>query len=245
MESGELQLGAGALSEKEQARIDKQTAKLLSMVVGRNGVCVVGRKDKKATGLFIPNTYKGKPIVRIANNAFYACANLDSVIIPDSVTSIGDGAFCACSGLANLVFGEGIESIEASTFVCCSSLTSVVIPDKVKGIGDYAFAGCAKLETLVIGGGVTSIGERAFQDCRSIESLVIPNQLKSIAESGFYACVKLKAVYYQGTENEWEQVEIGPHNTELKEATKYFYSENQPTETGKYWHYVNGVPTVW
>ena len=73
-----------------------------------------------------------------------------SIIIPDGVTSIGEGAF------------DG-----------CSSLESIVIPDGVTEIGKYAFCGCSSLESIVIPDGVTSIGDKAFSYCSSLESITV------------------------------------------------------------------------
>ena len=72
-------------------------------------------------------------------------------VIPDSVTSIGDGALA-----------------------CCESLTSITIPDSVISIGDYAFY-CDSLTSITIPDGVTSIGDSAFWACESLTSIIIEN----------------------------------------------------------------------
>ena len=85
-----------------------------------------------------------------------------SIIIPNSVTSIGDGAF--------------YEHV---------SLTSITIPNSVTSIGDAAFSGCSSLTSITIPNSVTSIGEHAFRSCSSLTSVTIPDSVTSIGQSTF------------------------------------------------------------
>ena len=96
------------------------------------------------------------------------CRSLTSLVIPDSVTNIGDYAFWGCSDLADIVIPDGVTSIGDYAFEGCESLRSVVIPDGVTSIGDGAFVGCTSLKSLVIPDGVTSIGAWAFSGCNNL-----------------------------------------------------------------------------
>lgn len=69
--------------------------------------------------------------------------------------------------------------------------------------------------------------------------------MTSIGEGAFNGCGSLKTVYYNGTKEDWNKIAIDLYNTNLTNATRYYYSETEPTTDGNYWHYVNGVPTVW
>ena len=121
----------------------------------------------------------------ICDRAFYYCSALRSVVIPDSVTSIGDCAFWGCKSLSSVVIPDGVTSIGDGTFWDCSSLSSVVIPDGVTSIGESAFDGCKSLSSVVIPEGVTSIGICAFSGCKSLESLVLPESVGNIIGNPF------------------------------------------------------------
>jgi hypothetical protein len=74
----------------------------------------------------------------------------ESYAIPDSVTSIGSGAFVASSSLASLTIPDSVTSIGDYAFNRCSSLASVTIPDSVTSIGDYAFVDCSSLTSVTL-----------------------------------------------------------------------------------------------
>ena len=103
-------------------------------------------------------------LTAIGNNAFCYCRSLSSVIIPNGVTSIGDWAFSSCSNLAEITIPESVESIGEGAFESCYKLTSLTISSGVRNIGKSAFDGCSELTTVTIPGSVISIGDEAF-DC--------------------------------------------------------------------------------
>ena len=100
------------------------------------------------TNVVIPSQYNSLPVTRISYQAFNYCSSLTSIVIPDSVTSIGDWAFLGCEKLTCVTIGDSVTSIGGEAFESCSSLTSIVIPDSVTAIDDYAFDGCNDFTTV-------------------------------------------------------------------------------------------------
>ena len=173
--------------------------------------------DSMVTKANIPQKIEGVAVKTIGANAFNNQQHLESVTIPDGVTSIGERAFCSsgvltsvkipdsvtsigayafdtCSSLTNVTIPNGVTSIEEHTFDSCISLTSVTIPDSVTSIGDCAFMDCSSLKSVTIPDSVTSIGEGAFYDCRSLTSVTIPDSVTSIGDYAFYGCESLTSV---------------------------------------------------
>ncbi len=115
-------------------------------------------------------------------------------IVPDSVTTIGNSAFCLCTSLTNVSIGNGITTIGNSAFRGCYGLTSLTIPDSVTSIGYNAFSSCYGLMDITIGNGVTLIGDGAFYNCSGLTSITIPNSVISIGGEAFGGCYKLTNV---------------------------------------------------
>ena len=113
----------------------------------------------------------GDEVERIPRFLCSAMPNLTSVTIPNSVTSIGGGAFSNCGGLTSVTIPNSVTSIEDRAFDGCSGLTSVMIPSSVTGFGNYAFSGCSSLTSVTIPNSVTSIGNEAFYYCTGLTSV--------------------------------------------------------------------------
>ena len=137
-------------------------------------------------------------VTSIGDYAFYNCSGLTSVTIPDSVTSIGEYAFYYCSGLTDITISDGVTSIGGYAFGYCSGLTSITIPDSVTSIGRYAFNGCSGLTSVTIGDSVTSIGYCAFYKCRGLTSVTIGDSVTSIGDYAFRGCSNLKSAIFLG-----------------------------------------------
>ena len=148
------------------------------------------------TRVNIPSTYSNLPVKSICAEVFKNKHNISKVIIPDSVTNIGNSAFYDCESLTSVTFGDNskLESIGDWAFSRCDSLTSVTIPDSVTNIGEWAFMGCVRLPALEIPRSVTSIGEGAFSKCEKIDTIKIPSSITSIGDFVFSHCYSLQSI---------------------------------------------------
>lgn len=124
-------------------------------------------------------------VTLIEAGAFLNQFGLNSVVIPNSVTSIGNNAFNGCFGMTSLDIGDAVTSIGESSFEGCASLTSVIIPNLVETIGVSSFQSCDGLLSISIPDSVTSIGEYAFYGCTAVTTISIGDSVASIGEFTF------------------------------------------------------------
>ena len=130
----------------------------------------------------------------ICDYAFWLCESLQSITIPNSVTSIGDGAFKMCKSLQSVTIPNSVTSIGKEAFSSCDSLQSITIPNSVKSIGNSAFCSCKSLQSVTIPNSVTKIGDFAFVGCESLQSITIPNSVTSIGDGAFWGCKYLQSI---------------------------------------------------
>ena len=130
----------------------------------------------------ISHADKKYKVTRIGNFAFIDCKELDTVIIPEGVTSIGNTAF-GNSSVKSIVIPKNVKSIERFAFSHCKNLEFIVIPDGVKRLEDGTFAGCINLVSVTIPNSVNYIGNVVFFQCVKLEFIIIP---KGIAKSGTF-----------------------------------------------------------
>ncbi len=211
----------------------------LTSVTIPDGVTSIGSKVfykcDKLTSVSIPNS-----VTSIGDQAFFDCDSLTSVSIPNSVTSIGDGAFGECSKLTEIQVDRGNPAYSSldgilfnknQTMLCCypgGLRGDYVIPDGVTSILSSAFYTCTGLTNVTIPEGVTSIGACAFYRCTNLMSVTIPNSVTSIWNSAFSLCKALTDVYYDGSEEQWQTINIGRDNERLLNATIHYAAAPAP-----------------
>ena len=142
----------------------------------------------------VSNTYSnGKgvikfdgPVTAIGPNIFQG-KNLSSIILPDTITEIGENAFSECSNLYKILLPDNLNSIGASAFSSNDQLLEINIPDNVTAIYEDAFRGSYNIQTIDLPQNLTYIGERAFMGCESadITDYELPSGLTYIGNSAF------------------------------------------------------------
>ena len=125
------------------------------------------------------------------------CNQIQSVTIPESVTSIGKSAFEDCTGLTSLTINSVATSIGAYAFASCTSLTSLSLVGNFQTIGEQAFAYCG-MTSLTTDADITSIGEYAFSHCTSLTSLSLTGSVQTIGYQAFACCTSLTSLSLTG-----------------------------------------------
>ncbi len=160
------------------------------------GYAVAGLEDETATELVIPATHNDLPVSRIDKNAFYKNRAITSIVVPASVTEIGEDAFRGCASLVNVTFaeGSGLHTIGASAFEQCKALREITLPPSVRTIHDFIFLGCSNLETARVTGPLDGFGAAVFMYCTALEGVELPS-IKKLPSQTFSGCTSLTFVW--------------------------------------------------
>jgi hypothetical protein len=166
-------------------------------------ITITGYNWEGTDGLVaIPGQINGLPVTAIGEVAFagvFDCCSVN-ITIPNSVTSIGNGAFQNNAALYLITIPDSVTNMGAYAFYGCYGLGSVTIPGSVNSIGIYAFWGCSDLQNVTIGNGVTSIGVEAFGGftanipASELTSIAIPASVTNIGAGAFDTCVLMTAI---------------------------------------------------
>lgn len=196
-------------------------------------------------------------LVSVGDNAFENCNNLTSITLPDSVTTLGYKTF-SFNSFTKFKIPNKVKEIPESCFYECHLLETLEIgaESELETICEEAFEGCSKLKAtnsfvdcFELPKKVISVEKEAFNFCLSLTSLIIHDSLVYIGESAFESGW-LETVYYDGSLNEWEQVERFD-NDSIKTKIVHFCSKEKPTinegdEISNYRYYdEEGNPTIW
>lgn len=212
----------------------------------------IGNKSE----VVIPDELDGSPVTKISRLTFEGCDFVTGITAPDTITAVGDEAFCDTAFYkdnSNWVNGvlylgsilveadenlegeytvkEGTTVIASYAFVDCEKLTKITIPGTVKHIADKMFTGCKALETAILEEGVENIDESVFEKCSKLENIQLP---KSITRVGFRAFNKTG--FYNNDYN-WENGALYYNNiliTVDTECDGNFYVKDGTTVLGDY-----------
>jgi len=157
------------------------------------GICIDGFDGEYKEKLVVPNTIDGHKVVGIGDGVFNG-HDAKEVVIPSGVIKIGDEAFSNCNNLEKVEIPTGGVSIGESAFSRCVKLVEITIPASVVHIGKEAFAYCESLEEIVVPTGVTNFGSGMFYKCYSLKKVTLPTGITEIGESTFGYCDKLESI---------------------------------------------------
>lgn len=174
-------------------------------------------------------------VSRIGNNAFYQLA-MAEVSIPDSVVSIGFGAFRECANLQSITIPNSVTVVGVNALRDCTSLTSATF-GSITEISWGMLAACTNLKNVTIPNGVTTIGQQAFMGCTSLKSVTIAQSVISIIPAAFTNCTNMTSAIFENTEGWW----VGPSGATSGDAVDVSNPATaatllNSTYTNYYWH---------
>ena len=138
-------------------------------------------------------------VTQIGDYAFCLLRNLTNVTMSDSVTSIGRSAFYLCFRLPNITLGEGVTTIGRGAFNSCTGLNHVTLSSNVSIIDDFAFNGCDYMYSINFPDSVTTIGRYAFGACSNLDNVIIGRGVSTIGDHAFGGCNSLDELYFLGS----------------------------------------------
>ena len=131
-------------------------------------------------------------VTKIGDSAFQDCS-FKSIVLPGSVTVLGECAFVRCRKLEGIRLPDNITSIGYGAFLACDSLVDVVLPANLKATGQSMFYNCP-FTHIELPEGLTTIDGWTFSECANLEEIYLPDNLKVIGPQAFEGCVSLSSV---------------------------------------------------
>ena len=189
---------------------ESTTSPLIYTIYNEAEVAEVTGCDVGAVDVTIPETitrdsksyivYKIKDVTSSSNGAFYQTrSTLESVVISDKITKIGQYAFRDCSKLTEINWGENVREIGRNSFQSCSGLTSLVFPSGLRSIAGTAFNYCSNINNIILNEGLeeltrnSSAGYGAFGYTK-IATLHIPASAKMLEENIVAGCSTIQTI---------------------------------------------------
>lgn len=139
------------------------------------------------TNLTLPNEIK-----TIDTYAFYHCYALRDTTLPNSLTTIGDYAFDSCTNLKNISIPAGMFYLGAYSFNNCGGITNITVPEGMTHLGIGSFASCKGLINLTLPSSLTYIDSETFALCSGLTNLVLPHSVQEINSKAFFFCTGLQ-----------------------------------------------------
>lgn len=201
----------------------KNSTELLTFEITDSGAVVTSCENTSDT-VIIPSQYNGVPVTAIGEFAFYS-NSVTEIVIPDTVTDIGESAFFRCRSLKSITLPSGVAAIKSGLFCSCTSLSEINIPDSVSYIDTGVFYDCTKLEAINVDSGNNFyISEDGVLFSRDMKQLIAYPPAKPDAQYTIPAAVE-KIAEYAFSGARFETVDLPDCVSEIG-ASAFYKAEN-------------------
>lgn len=165
----------------------------------KNKTAAVKYATAASADINIPAEVNGYKVVTIYRS-FIGAGKVDpgkvqSIVIPDTVEFIGEGAFEQCSSLKTVQIGRRVRFMAPSVFASCRKLTVAILPDSLDEVSVCTFDSCYALTVVELGGNVRKIDDSAFIHCMFLKNVTLPESVGSIEAEAFLGCKNLTGIY--------------------------------------------------
>lgn len=154
------------------------------------------KTDKQLTSLLngsITEFTFPEELTYLREGAFYACKNLKSIYVPDTITDTSVRVFANCSNLETIRIPP-VSTLKSYFCAQCTSLKNVTLEEGTRQLSSSAFQGCTALEAITLHGEVRTLGTSLFQGCTSLKTINIPSKIYTIGTNTFKDCTALEFV---------------------------------------------------
>lgn len=199
--------------------------------------------------LEVPSEINGHVVTTIGNQAFRQCYQLTEIVLPNTITRIDGWAFAYCEGLKSVTLPSSVEYYSPSFLGCSNmmvinvsdanpyfcSVDGVLFSEDMKKLIEYP---CGRGDSCQIPAGVEIIGEAAFEWRSRLRSISIPQSINTIETGAFLKCFNISDIYYQGTEDQWNEIQIADLNQWNENVTIHYNSYLNDENEDRIGHYV-------
>lgn len=217
-----------------------------------DGTTTLTRLKMPRSSYPVPITLDGLTVTAIGDGVFAELSSekVESISLPETVTSVGEEAFYQCRGIALTIDPRAIlTEVGAGAFYGCDGLRSVTLGEGMSAIAPDTFFGCRGLREIRIPKSVTVLEDNAFADCTSLVTVMLHPALTEVCDSAFKDCDALRTIYFYGTQAEITTLResgTAKQNDSFLRATVYFYSATKPESDGNFWYLSeNDRPKLW
>ena len=205
---------------------------------------------KRLEAMLVPNVIGGKTITAIGDGVFEntQSENTKSIVLSETVTSVGKAAFKDCFDVEITVKGQIVE-VGEQAFLNCNTLKEVNFGEGLTTVPFEAFKGCSALTELSLPASLLTIDENAFEDCSALSAIIMHTTLATVNDGAFDGASALEAIYFYGKKADINNISISENNEDFYNTIKqnsFFYSKDKPSNSGDYWYFnEKGKIRIW